>query len=384
MVAEVSTTPAKTNRPEQKPHFAMFRIFFPFKIASTNRLQGYVGSRSSPTISMKGRMHEVGDPLELDTRRDVYALGVILYELLAGRRPYPISPKLHEAMQTIRAEDPTPLSSISRNYRGDVETIVAKALEKDKVRRYFSATELAGDIRRYLNDEPIVARPASAGYQLPKCARRHKALVASTTAVFAVLVCGIVASTWQAARATRAQPAAVVERNHATAAERRATEERDRALNAQQAASAAQAQALRERNRALAEKRRADVESSTAKAVNDFLQNDLLALAGATTQSAANSKPDPDMKIRTALDRAAARIAGKFGGEPLVEASIRQTIGVTYWDLGLYAEAQRQAERVLELRRRLLGEEDAATLQTLGFLAALYDFQGKSAQAEPL
>src|SRR5207342_2456202 len=92
------------------------------------------------------------DPLELDTRSDVYALGVILYELLAGRLPYQMSANLLASVRTIREEDPSRLSSISRAYRGDVETIVAKALEKDKTRRYPSAAALAADIRRYLSD----------------------------------------------------------------------------------------------------------------------------------------------------------------------------------------------------------------------------------------
>jgi tetratricopeptide (TPR) repeat protein len=322
------------------------------------------------TLAYMSPEQVLGDPLELDTRSDVYALGVILYELLAGRRPYCISPKLHEAVRTIREEDPTPLSSISRNYRGDVETIVAKTLEKDKARRYSSAAELAGDIRRYLHDEPIVARPPSASYQLQKFARRHKALVAGTTAVFLVLVCGIMVSTWQAARATRAQQAAVLERN--------------RALRAQEVASAAEARALDERNQAVAEKQRADTESATAKAVVDFLQSDLLWQASAYAQSQPNNKPDPDITVRTALDRAAARISSKFDKQPLVEASIRHTIGNTYWDLGLFPQAQRQVKRAVDLRRRVLGEEDPETLQSMGLLADLQREQGRLVKAEAL
>jgi len=118
----------------------------------------------------------LADPLELDTRSDVYALGVVLYELLAGRLPYELSKQLPQAVQTIREEDPARLSSINRSFRGDIETIVAKALEKDKARRYSSAAELAADIRRYLRDEPIVARRATTAYQLRKFARRHRAL----------------------------------------------------------------------------------------------------------------------------------------------------------------------------------------------------------------
>ena len=114
------------------------------------------------TLAYMSPEQVLGDPLELDTRSDVYALGVILYELLAERMPYSIEKrKLHEALRTIREQDPPPLSSVSRSYRGDIETIVAKALEKDKTRRYASAVGLAADIRRHLADEPITARPAS-------------------------------------------------------------------------------------------------------------------------------------------------------------------------------------------------------------------------------
>ncbi len=146
------------------------------------------------------------DPLELDTRSDVYALGVILYELLAGRRPYDLSAKMiHEAARVIRETDPVPISSIDRVFRGDVEIIVEKALEKDKTRRYASAAELAVDIERHLRDEPIVARPASAIYHLQKFARRNKALVLSASAVFLALVAGLIASRRQAVRAMAAE-----------------------------------------------------------------------------------------------------------------------------------------------------------------------------------
>ena len=95
----------------------------------------------------------------------------------------------------------------------------------------------------------------------------------------------------------------------------------------------------------MAEKQRADNEAGSAKAVSDFLQNDLLSQASARVQSRPNTKPDPDLKVRTVLDRAAARIQGKFDEQPTVEASIRHTIGKAYFDLGVYPEAQRQWER---------------------------------------
>src|SRR5262249_45344532 len=130
------------------------------------------------TLSYMSPEQVAADPAAVDARSDVYALGVILFELLAGRLPYPLEHlPLPEAARVIRDQEPSRLGSLDTRFRGDVETIVAKALEKDKARRYPSAGELAADLRRHLNHEPIRARPASALYQLRKFARRHKALV---------------------------------------------------------------------------------------------------------------------------------------------------------------------------------------------------------------
>jgi serine/threonine protein kinase len=283
------------------------------------------------TLAYMSPEQVLGDPAEIDTRSDVYALGVILYELLAGKGPYVIGHQLHEVVRTIREEEPTALRSVNRTYRGDIETIVGKALEKNKTRRYASAAELAADIRRHLRDEPITARPPSTSYQLQKFARRNKALVVGVAAVLVVLVFGIVASTWEAAQARRAEA-------------------------------------------------KAKQESAIAQAVNDFLQNDLLGQASAYNQS----KPDPDLKVRTALDRAAERITGKFERQPEVEASIRNTIGTTYTDLGLYPEAAKQLEGAMDLRRRVLGSQHPDTLRSMSSLAAVYDDEGRYAQAEAL
>ncbi len=144
-----------------------------------------------------------GDPAELDTRSDVYALGVILFELLAGRLPYSLERRMiHEAVRVIREEEPTRLSSINKTLRGDVETIVAHALEKEKCHRYQSASGLAGDIRRYLADEPITARPASTWYQVRKFSRRNRGLVGGVAATFVVLVVGLVVSLYAFAQAS--------------------------------------------------------------------------------------------------------------------------------------------------------------------------------------
>ena len=343
------------------------------------------------TLAYMSPEQVTGDPLEVDTRSDVYSLGVILYELLTGRLPYDVKgAHLVQAAQTIREQDPPSLSSINDHFRGDIETIVGKALEKDKARRYASAADLGADIQRYLDDQPVTARPASASYQLQKFARRHRALVFAASAVFLALMAGVAASTLEAVRANREGQLAIRERDLAAGAERNARQESDHALPAERAATndrnraiAAEAKALEQRNLALAEKRRADEESATAKAVADFLQKDLLAQAGASTQAGPSRKPDPDLKVRTALDRAAASIPGKFDKQPLVEASIRLTIGKAYKDLGIYSEAQVQLERALDLRRRVLGENHPDMLMSITDLFGLYWAEGKYAQAEP-
>jgi WD40 repeat protein/predicted Ser/Thr protein kinase len=150
-----------------------------------------------------------GDHAVLDRRSDVYALGVILFELLADRRPYHVDDlPLPEVARVIREEEPTRLGSTNALCRGDVETIVAKALEKDKARRYASAGELAADIRRHLNHEPILARPPSALYQMQKFVRRHKGLVVGVLAVMAALVVGLIGTILFAVEAGRNAQAA--------------------------------------------------------------------------------------------------------------------------------------------------------------------------------
>ncbi|HPF39386.1 MAG TPA: serine/threonine-protein kinase [Phycisphaerae bacterium] len=138
---------------------------------------------------------------DLDTRCDVYSLGVIAYELMSGRRPHDLTDvSIFEAAQVIRDNEPARLTLHDERLRGDIETIIAKAMDKAPDRRYASAAEFAADIRRYLNDEPIDARPASALYQARKFARRHRAVVAGAFATLVSLVLGLAGVTWLAVR----------------------------------------------------------------------------------------------------------------------------------------------------------------------------------------
>jgi serine/threonine protein kinase len=138
----------------------------------------------------------------IDPRSDVYALGVLLYELLAGQLPYDLGNRpLPEVARVITEQDPPPLSRASPQFRGDLETIVQKALEKDPARRYLSAADLGADLRRYLCDEPIVARPASTFYQLRKFTKRNRVLVGGVVATMIALASGGIAATMFAVRA---------------------------------------------------------------------------------------------------------------------------------------------------------------------------------------
>jgi serine/threonine protein kinase len=139
----------------------------------------------------------LADPAQLDTRSDIYALGVILYELLAGKRPYESDRKLlPEAMRSCAAGDALPLGSVNRSFSGDIEVIVQKALDKDRNCRYATAAMLAEDLKRYLRDEPIMARPSSPAYRLRKFVRRHRLLTLGWATAFLALVLGDLAFAW--------------------------------------------------------------------------------------------------------------------------------------------------------------------------------------------
>ncbi|MGD8451971.1 MAG: serine/threonine-protein kinase [Phycisphaerae bacterium] len=276
-----------------------------------------------------------GASRELDTRSDVYALGVIAYELLTGRPPVDISGKtLPQALRAVSEEDAPPLGAVNRALRGDVATIVAKALEKDKTRRYQSASDLAADIRHYLADQPIMARPATSFYQLRKFARRNRPLVIAGTVAFVALCWGLVQVTW--------------ERNRAVAAELLARERAERA----------------------------QAEADKALAVNQFF-NRLLTLADPTQDGR-------DVRVVDLLQRAADSVTAELPGQPEVEAAVQNSVGTAYLNLGLYAEAVPFLQASLDTRAAVLGEDAPDTLVCMTNLAAAYDKLARWAEAEAL
>ncbi|TAH38037.1 MAG: tetratricopeptide repeat protein [Planctomycetota bacterium] len=269
-----------------------------------------------------------GEPDEMDTRSDVYALGVIAYELLSGRLPHDLHRRLlHEAVRVIREEMPSRLSSIDRSLRGDVETIVGKALEKDKARRYQSAGELASDIQRYLKNEAISARPASTWYQLRKFARRNRVLVGGVLATFLALGAGLVVSATQYVRAADA---------------------RDLAEDA----------------------------GEEARAINTFL----LEMLG----SADLTKLGREAKVAQALDAASAVVGSSFADRPRVELGVREILARTYLSLGMFEEAEPHAQRTLELATQLDGPDGAWRATGLQRVATCRAGRGDNAGAESL
>jgi eukaryotic-like serine/threonine-protein kinase len=324
--------------------------------------------------------------LDLDTRADIYSLGVLLYELLTGTTPFdkerlktigfdeirriireeePPRPStristLGQAASTLSANRKTDPRRLSRSLRGELDWIVMKALEKDRNRRYETAADMARDVQRYLRDEPVDASPPSAVYRLRKFLRRNRGPALAASVIVLALVGGVVGTTWGMIDARRARHA---EANRAEAE----AKERVRAVAAE----------------SVARKNEKDAKDTAtiATTIVEFIRKDMLGQAGSTAQAGRQFEANPHLTVREALDRAAITVGTRFKDQPEIEAAVRKTIGDAYRHLGQYDKAITQLRRAADLRARYHGPEHHDTLDTLQSLALAYRDAGKTADA---
>ncbi|MFL5327280.1 MAG: tetratricopeptide repeat protein [Gemmataceae bacterium] len=347
--------------------------------------------------------------LDIDTRSDIYSLGILLYELLAGSPPFKRKQLeqagLLEILRVIREDEPpkpsTKLStadalpSLSANrgtepkkltgiLRNELDWIVMKALEKDRVRRYETANGFAADINRYLAGEPVNAHPPSAAYRLKKTLNKHKGPVIASTAVAVALLVGLVGFAWQAQVAQRERNLAQAERNRAVTAEAETNKRADEL----KLVSDFQAQMLGQVDPTqagilLTQDVKAKFESALSKAgVPEEERTKQIEIFATHWQRVNATDAARELIDRTILKPAIAAIDKQFADQPEVDSYLRETLAQRYMDLGMYDAAFPLEQKALESRRRVLGEEHPLTLIAINNMGWLLHEQGKFAEAE--
>jgi hypothetical protein len=343
---------------------------------------------------------------DIDTRTDIYSLGVLLYELLTGETPFDrqrlCSGAFDEMLRIIREEEPpkpsTRLSSsqslpsiaaqrqlepkkLTALVAGELDWIVMKALEKDRSRRYETANGFALDIQRYLAGEPVVAAPPSAMYLLRKFVHKHLAALTTAVGIALLLVAGVAVSAWQAVRATNAEATAQLSEQRALQAQQaetaRAEGERLAKLDAQaQKAKAEQAAAKEKAANAQAQKRLTQIEKA-----NDILGSIFENLD--PNEIARNERPLQAILVEN-LDKAVEQLEGESIGDPLVVATMQNRFGYSLLDLGEPRKAIVVLEKARATCRAKLRSEHPLALAVMNNLARAYQDAGEPVMAAPL
>jgi serine/threonine protein kinase/tetratricopeptide (TPR) repeat protein len=297
-----------------------------------------------------------GETAEVDTRSDVYALGVVLYELLTGRLPYDVSDRrIHEAVRTIIEDAPTPLHRIVPQLARDIETIDGMALAKDKRDRYQSASDLASDLRRHIAGDPIRARAPGAFDQIKSLSRRHRTVFVSLFSILLILLV-----------ATSVTGMLLVE----------ARTQRDAAHEARLLAEQAELEALHLRNAERRKRLDAEHEARLMQALSEFWQEDFIVVPIGASQA--------DAKIVEVLDRAAAHVDANYDDDPLLKATIQRSLGYYYLRIVRFASAEAELTKALELFRAELTDDHPDTARAMEALADLHMHAGRHEQAAEL
>ena len=322
--------------------------------------------------------------VDVDTRSDIYSLGVLLYELLTGQTPFDakelLQSGLDEIRRTIREREPaapskqlttmsgaalgtvascrkTDASQLVHLVRGDLDWIVMKALEKDRTRRYETTDGLASDIRRHLDHEPVLARPPSPAYRFQKLVRRNRLAFAAGTAVVLALLAGMAVSLW------------------ASIKEHRSRLEADKMrLEAQTNEQLAKASELK----AQANEHKAEAEAAKSREVAQFLE-DMLQGVGPSVSMGADTT-----LLKKILDNTSQRIGSDLAHQPEVEAELRTTLGEVYWEIGGLTNAEAMYRRALELRMSGPGLNVSEATRTMSRLSHVLWREGKLTEAESL